>query len=352
MTLRFFLTITFLLSASVGSAQTLDLQGTVTDPTGAAVPGASITLLPPAGRDAALATTTSDAAGRFRLPAVAPGRYRVHVEIGGDVFDALDRAITISTAERKPLVLQLRIKALQETVEVTADDARPSVETGANVDQTSVTAATLDQLPVFDQDYLGALQQFLDPSSIATGGTTITVDGMEVSRATVPKSAVQQITINDDPYSAESSRPGRGRIDVITKPGGGHLHGSFNYAFRNSHLAARSYFAPIKSPEQRQSFEGLLSGPVPHDPRSSYLFSFSRTVADAAAVVHAVTPAGPFDQSIAAPSTKTELMARLSHDWNERQRSSLQLNWERSSDLLQGIGGTVLPEAAVSRHSR
>jgi hypothetical protein len=96
----------------------------------------------------------------------------------------------------------------------------------------------------------------------------------------------------------------------------------------------------------------LLSGPVPHSKDSSFLFSFSRSVADAAAVVHAVTPAGPFDQSIAAPSTRTELMARISHDWNERQRSSLQFNWERSSELLQGIGGTVLPEAAVDRHSR
>src|ERR1019366_7789245 len=92
--------------------------------------------------------------------------------------------------------------------------------------------------------------------------------------------------------------------------------------------------------------------PFLHDKSSSFLISFSRFVAGASAVVHAITPAGPFDQSIAVPSTNTELMARVSHDWNERERSSLQFNWERSSDLLQGIGGTVLPEAAVNSHSR
>lgn len=348
--MRLLLTLTLLFSATAAGAQLSDIQATVTDPAGSAVAGASVSLLP-SGRGAALATTTTDAAGNFRLPRVAAGRYRLRIN-AGDGFDLLERPLTVGGAELKPLALQLAIKAIRESVDVTADDAKPSVDTGSNVDQTSVSATVLDQLPVFDQDYLGALQQFLDPASIATGGTTITVDGMEVSRATVPKSAVQQITINDDPYSAESSRPGRGRIDVITKPGGGRLHGSFNYAIRSSQLATRSYFAPEKSREERQSYEGLLSGPLPHSKDSSFLFSFSRSVADAAAVVHAVTPAGPFDQSIAAPSTRTELMARVSHDWNERQRSSLQFNWERSSELLQGIGGTVLPEAAVDRHSR
>jgi hypothetical protein len=339
------------LAAVAAVAQVAPVQGTVTDPTGAAVAGASVSLFAVSTHGGALSATTSDNQGHFRFQPPSPGRYRIHID-AGETFAGFDRTITVGPSEVTSLALQLSIRAIQESVDVTADEARPSVDTGSNVDQTSVSSAVLDQLPIFDQDYISALSQYLDPASIATGGTTITVDGMEVSRATVPQSAVQQITINDDPYSAESSRPGRGRIDIITKPGGGHLHGSLNYAFRNSQMAARSYFAPQKSPEQRQSYEGLLTGPIPHDSNSSFLFSFSRSVNDAAAVVHAITPSGELNQSIAAPSLNTELMARLSHDWNERQRSSLQFNWERSSDLFQGVGGTTLPEAAVNRHAR
>lgn len=328
------------------------LSGTVVDPTGSAVPGLTVTIQTASRGNAVATATVTDSSGHFRMDHLTPGRYQVRVEVP-ESFAPLSVEVSVRADEPPaPITLHLQLATVIESVEVTSSEIRPSIDTGANLDKTSVSATVLDQLPVFDQDYVGALQQFLDPASIATGGTTITVDGMEVSRATVPKSAVQQITINDDPYSAESSRPGRGRIDIITKPGGGNIHGSLNYAFRNSDLASRNYFAPEKSPEQRQSYEGLLSGPLPHDKSSSFLISFSRFVADASAVVHAITPAGPFDQSIAVPSTNTEVMARISHDWNERERSSLQFNWERSSDLLQGIGGTVLPEAAVNSHSR
>src|SRR5258705_9339417 len=95
-----------------------------------------------------------------------------------------------------PLVLQVLLAAVEESVDVTADDGRPSVDTAANLDTTTVSGAALDQLPVFDQDFVGALSQFLDPALIATGGATILVDGVEMKSAGVPKSAVQEISIN------------------------------------------------------------------------------------------------------------------------------------------------------------
>jgi hypothetical protein len=179
-----------------------------------------------------------------------------------------------------PIVIQLSLAAVEESLDVTADDARPSVDTAANLDTTTLSGAALDQLPVFDQDFVGALSQFLDPASIATGGATIVVDGVEMKSAGVPKSAVQEISINDDPYSAESSRPGRGRIEIITKPGSGHLRGNVNFTFRNAALATRSYFAPAKPPEQRQAAEGVLSGPIGKE-GTSYLMTFSRQNDDA-----------------------------------------------------------------------
>jgi hypothetical protein len=321
-------------------ATLISITGTVVDPSGGAVPGATVSLH--------ASSTTTDNLGHFHFDNVAPGRSRI--EVTADSFKPLRRDATIAPG-MAPLVLQLSLPTVEESVEVTADDVRPTVDTAANLDTTTLSGSTLDQLPVFDQDLVGALSQFLDPASVATGGATILVDGVEMKSAGVPKSAIQEISINDDPYSAESSRPGRGRIEIITKPGSGHLRGNLNFTFRNAALATRSYFAPTKPAEQRQAMEGVLSGPIASE-GTSFLFTFSRQNDDAAAVVHALTPAGPLDETVAAPSTNTELMARVSHDWNEKHRGSLQVNWKRSSNLLQGAGGGVLPQAGINASSR
>lgn len=340
---RALVSLLFLVAASA-SAQVV-VSGTVVDPSGGAVARASISLRTSAPN----ASAVSDDLGRFRIEGVTPGRYRIDVA-AGDAFKPLRRDVSV-TATMAPLVLQLSLAVVEETVDVTADETRPTVDTAANLDTTTLSGAALDQLPVFDQDFVGALSQFLDPASIATGGATIIVDGVEMKSAGVPKSAVQEISINDDPYSAESSRPGRGRIEIITKPGSGHLRGNVNFTFRNAALATRSYFAPAKPPEQRQAAEGVFSGPIGKE-GTSFLMTFSRQNDDAAAVIHALTPAGPFEETVAAPSTNTELMARVTHDWSAKHRGSLQVNWKRSSNLMQGAGGVVLPQAAVNASSR
>jgi outer membrane receptor protein involved in Fe transport len=341
--LPFFFALLFL--AAAASAQ-VTVTGTVVDPSGAAVANAAVALH--AG-SATVASATSDEQGVFRFDGVMPGRYQLVVD-GGSSFSHLRRSVSVGATPPQPFRLQLALAALQESVDVTADEVRPTVDTAANLDTTRLTGTDLEELPVFDQDFVGSLTQFLDPASIATGGTTLVVDGVEVTKPGVPRSAVQEIAINDDPYSAEYSRPGRGRIEIVTKPGGEQLHGTFNYTFRNSALATRSYFATRKPSEQRQALEGLLGGPL--GKRTSFLLTFSQKNDDAAAFVHALTPAGAFDQAVATPSTRSEVMGRMTHDWNEKHRSTLQFNWERAANTLQGAGGFVLPQAAVNSVSR
>jgi 3-methylcrotonyl-CoA carboxylase beta subunit len=61
-------------------------------------------------------------------------------------------------------------------------------------------------------------------------------------------SAIQQVKINQDPYAAEFMRPGRGRIEIISKPGGKQYNGTLNLRFRDSALYARNAFAAIIEP--------------------------------------------------------------------------------------------------------
>src|SRR5207342_952686 len=119
----------------------------------------------------------------------------------------------------------------------------------------------LESLPVFDQDYVSALSRFLDAGSLGTNGVTLLVNGVEVNSLGVSASAIQRIQINQDPYSAEFFRPGRGRIEVITKPGTDGYHGTLNLTFRDARLNARNPFSPVQTPEQRRIVEGSFGGP-------------------------------------------------------------------------------------------
>ena len=115
----------------------------------------------------------------------------------------------------------------------------------------------LESLPVFDNDYVATMSRFLDSGSLGNAGVTIVVNGMEVNALNVSASAVQQIRINQDPYSAEYSRPGRGRMEILTKPGGQQYHGDLNLIFRNAHLNAQNVFATTKPLGGAASSKGL-----------------------------------------------------------------------------------------------
>ena len=106
------------------------------------------------------------------------------------------------------------------------------------------------------------MSRFLDTGSLGNGGVTIVVNGMEVSALNVSASAVQQIRINQDPYSAEYSRPGRGRVEILTKPGDQAYHGDITTIVRDAQLNARNPFATTKPPEQRRMVDGFFGGPL------------------------------------------------------------------------------------------
>src|SRR5437773_12444115 len=118
---------------------------------------------------------------------------------------------------------------------------------------------------------MGTVSLFLDPASLGSGGVTLVVNGMEVNSLGVSASAVQQIKINQDPYSAEYSRPGRGRIEILTKPGGQTYHAEGNLIGRDARYDARNAFATEKPDERKHILEGVMSGPVAHAGKTSWL---------------------------------------------------------------------------------
>jgi outer membrane receptor protein involved in Fe transport len=211
---------------------------------------------------------------------------------------------------------------------------------------------SLSNLPVFDQDYVGAMSRFLDPSSVGTGGATLVVNGMEVNNLGVSSSAIKEIKINQDPYSAEFQRPGRGRIEVTTKPGSTDYHGTFNFIFRDAHVNARDPFALTRPPEQRRIYEGFLSGPIKHSKKTSFLLSINRNDEDLQSVVFAQGLLGSIQQNVPAPVRNLLLAAQISHTLSETNTFSVRYSYLGEKTNNQGVGGTILPEAGINYRNK
>src|SRR5262249_2387711 len=160
-----------------------------------------------------------------------------------------------------PLRIMLAIADLQEEIAVKDQSGQVNTNPSENLDVVKLDRDALNNLPVLGNDVIGALANLVDASSTGSGGATVLVEGLETTRK-IAANMVQEVRINQNPYSAEFARPGRGRIEVITKAGATEYHGEFGFIFRDSRLDARNAFALERPAEQRRIYEVALTGPL------------------------------------------------------------------------------------------
>jgi outer membrane receptor protein involved in Fe transport len=324
--------------------------GVVVDTSGGVVPGAVVDMTPlaqgPGGDKATPRQTTTDSVGQFKFEHVHAGRYVVRAVLDG--FDPASVQLTVSTTRVPvPMRLVLAVAGVVQSATVTASSLQADLGAAGNLDTIAANQALLEDLPVFDQDYIALMSRFLDASAIGTSGVGLVVDGAEANTVGVTPSAIQQIKINQDPYSAEFSRPGRGRIEVITKAGTDAFHGTANAIFRDASLAARDPFATVKTPDQKRILEGYLGGPIGDGKRASFVTSASRIEQDGSAFVHAVGVNGLIQGVIANPTRETDLSGSVSFQKSDKTTMTFRGSYEADSQAGARAGGLTLPEGAV-----
>jgi hypothetical protein len=155
------------------------------------------------------------------------------------------------------VTIVLQLAGINQEMTVNGEETQVSIDPAENQSAVSISSQMLGNLPVFDQDYIGTMSRFLDQGDVATGGVTLVVDGVEANGPGVSPSAIQDVKIDQDPYSALFSRPGHGRIEITTKPASQEYHGTLNFIFRDFHFNARDPFAVERPPEQRRIYEGF-----------------------------------------------------------------------------------------------
>lgn len=275
-------------------SQTADgsIRGAVTDPSGAAVPGISITAR---NLDTGLTVIvkTTDA-GLYTVSNLPPGRYSVTAQ-GGSGFKKYEQTgVTVQTATTANLDITLQLGAVSETVTVNANAQQ--LQTTASDVGTTVQTALIANLPLEVSGTIRNPVQFItlvpgfvgkvgnDPGDNSTddyklnggqeGGTDILVDGASISlvgpntqqNKGVSPEAVQEFKTLQSNFSAEYGQSGDSIVSLTVKSGTNHLHGDFYDYLRNRALDANSWTNNTagvpKSVNTQNDFGFLISGPV------------------------------------------------------------------------------------------
>lgn len=267
------------------------------------LPGARVQLSS-GNRVVQLVATNPD--GAFAIPELPPGKYDVLVMLDG--FKPQSESLIVTGRGRPALRITLSLAGFRQDVVVGGVAEHVSSAASENADAVAVTQSTLALLPIFDDDAVATLSRFLDVGSRSGGGATLVVNGMQVNSLTVGTSAIDQIRINADPYSALFSRPGRGRIEIVTRPGSAAYHGDFSGIFRDAALNARNPFAQVRPSEQRRIGDGFVGGPVGNGRSTSFMLSLKADNESHQAVVFALQPeGGTTRQRVAALSASADV---------------------------------------------
>ena len=212
------------------------VTGTITDPVGALVASAYVSLLS-GGKQ--VSAVVSDTQGIFRFTKVDSGSYILTVESRG--FRTEQQDIIVRPGQTLRLTISLKIEVQREQVAVTGEalDSSPDHNRGAVILRSS------------DLDALSPDPQQLRLQILAMTGADpnakLFVDGFTATRLP-PKSAIREIRVNENPFSAEFDATGSGRVEILTKPGTDALHGSLTVLGDDSSLNSRNPFVAEQPP--------------------------------------------------------------------------------------------------------
>jgi len=231
------------------------LHGHVTDPTGALIPGAMVKISTSAGT--AVTSVNSDASGAYEVHNLAPGGYIISVNYQG-FAPFQSQTITLEAGQVKRVDISMAIQTEQQNVVVTDETPTVNIEAGGNSNAVVIKGKDLDALSDDPDELSNELQALAGPSAGPNGGQ-IYIDGFTGGQLP-PKSAIREIRINQNPFSAEFDRLGYGRIEILTKPGTDKLHGQVFAMGNYSGFNTGDPFVQSIPPYNRFQYNGTISG--------------------------------------------------------------------------------------------
>jgi len=291
-----FVMLALLVTLSAGAtwvtAQTVNsgsVSGTVTDPSGAVVPGATVTLKSDTQGTTFQATTNSSGVYGFSL--LSPGHYTMTVEATG--FEKTTGAVDVSVSQTATNNVPLKVATAGTTVTVT-EAAAPLGQTQNGDVTTALTHQQVSQVPNPGNDlsYVAQIAPgvvmntqggYGNFSSYGLPGTSnlFTLNGMDdndpflnlnnsgATNLLLGQNEVQEATVVNNGYSGQFGGLAGANVNYITKSGGNQFHGNAIYYWNGSAFNATSFFnnatGTPKSPDNANQWAGSIGGPIKKD---------------------------------------------------------------------------------------
>jgi len=336
--------IAFMLLAAINGAvaQTPGgiLRGQVSDPSGAALVGATVLLTTPSGGSM---DTTTNKEGVYEFKDLAPGTYEVKAVAQG--FALFTRSGVVVTAGQVTRTnLQLTIEAQQEKVEVQSTTTQLDVNPANNANTIVLQGKDLEALSDDPDELQSELEALAGPSAGPSGGQ-IYIDGFTGGQLP-PKASIREIRINQNPFSSEYDKLGYGRVEIFTKPGTDQLHGQVIVSGNASAFNSRNPFEVLPEgtapPDYHTTFfSGNIGGAI--NKKTSFFFTIDRRDIENLGIVSAtiLDPSlniVPYSAAVSNPETRTNLSPRIDYQITPNNTLTARYQYWRNTETNGQVG--------------
>jgi outer membrane receptor protein involved in Fe transport len=366
--LRLFLVLLLIPCSARADITRFDLSGTVTDGTGAVLPGVTVTLKnADTGQNRA---TVSDGEGRYSFNAMPPtGKWSLSVELQGFAPQTRE-GLEFQANTRPEINFQMSVGSLQEAVTVEA--AAPLVRTRESELSSILDAKQVTELPTNGRNFLSLLQTSGSVVPTGNGSGALSVNGQGTRMANfvadgvsmtgreirtvngefgggngLSLDVVKELQVITNGFKAETGQTGAGTISVVTKSGTNTLAGSVYGFWRPSDFVAANLLTGLKTAQKRQQFGGTIGGPIKKD-LTHYFANYEDTKIDDEAVVTSALAPGTFP----TPQRQKQGFFKLNHRFSDRNLLDARYSFNRNKQENQSIGGLNTFERRTNTEGR
>jgi hypothetical protein len=336
------------------------VHGTITDPDGELIPGATIQFSSPKGGSALRVQSGSDGTYSISVPV---GTYSVLVTMPGFASFSVP-GLKIPAAAGITFDAKLHVGDT-EVVTVNTDAIQLSVDPDNNASSTVLQGKDLEALSDDPDELSSELQALAGPSTGPNGGQ-IYVDGFTGGQLP-PKSSIREIRINSNPFSAQYDRLGYGRIEVFTKPGTDKIHGNIQVNgdpsfFNSSNPLESGYQPPYHTIFTFGNITGPLSKTASYNLGATYraIQDDSFTNATILVLPGTTTFCNPgiagctsyqYQQQTFYPQTRWEINPRLDLALGSKNVLTTRYQHVHNTSTNAGVGNLTLPTAGYNSSS-
>jgi Carboxypeptidase regulatory-like domain len=296
-----------------------NIEGVVTDASGAVLPGVTVVIKNLDTNVAREATT--DNGGRYRAGALQPGRYEVSATIPGFASTPITD-IVVQVGQTNAIDVRMRPEGVTETITVSGES--PVIDTTRTDVNNVVGETAIANLPVTGRRWENFV--LLSPGVTNDGNFGLvsyrgisglynnnTIDGVDNNQAffseargrtrasyTVSQAAIREFQVGVSNFSAEFGRAAGGTVNAVTKSGTNQSRGEGFYYLRDDSMQSKEFFAPSKPDERRQQFGISAGGPISAD-HVFYFVNFDQQLRDFPGFVRATNDTSFYGGACTAP---------------------------------------------------